>query len=87
MEGAERLAHLAWLVHPLGHRWLMDGVWTTVPRGSRASLLSSTGNDADPLAHVAQVFREHLAECALYSLVTPGWENNGVVGPNRGSDG
>ena len=31
---------------------------------------------ADPLAHVTRAFREHLLEKALYSLLTPGYEND-----------
>jgi len=42
---------------------------------------------ADPLAHVTRAFREHLLERALYSLVTPGYQSNNIVGPNKGSDG
>ena len=41
----------------------------------------------DPLAHVTQAYREQLLEKALYSLVTPGYQNNNIVGPNKGSDG
>ena len=42
---------------------------------------------ADPLAHIMQAFREHLLEKALYSLLTPGYENEDVIGPRRGTDG
>ena len=42
---------------------------------------------ADPLAHVTRAFREHLLETSLYCLVTPGYVNHNVVGPNKGSDG
>jgi len=44
-------------------------------------------SSVDPLAHVTQAYREQLLEKALYSLVTPGYQNNNIVGPNKGSDG
>ena len=50
-------------------------------------MFSSVGNEADPLGHLTQAFREYLVERALYSLVIPSYENDDVVGPNRGVNG
>ena len=82
--GADLPSGMKWLCQPLGHRFFVDGNWTIA---GKASIFSSYGNEADPLGHVTQAFREHLLERALYSLVTPGYENDNVIGPNRGSDG
>ena len=82
--GADVPASLKWLCHPLGHRFFVDGNWAIA---GKVSIFSSCGNEADPLGHVTQAFREYLLESALYSLVTPGYENDSVIGPNRGSDG
>jgi len=75
---------LKWLCHPQGHRFFVEGKWTM---GGKLSVYSCTGNDSDPLAHIMQAFREHLLEKALYSLLTPGYENEDVLGPRRGADG
>ena len=82
--GADVPCSLKWLCHPLGHRFFVDGNWAIE---GKVSIFSSRGNDADPLAHVTLGFREHLLENTLYSLVTPGYENDSIIGPNRGSDG
>ena len=42
---------------------------------------------ADPLAYVMQSFREYVFELSVYSLVTPGYETDSIIGPNRGSNG
>ena len=50
-------------------------------------VLDVSFSSVDPLAHVMQAYREQLLEKALYSLVTPGYQNNNIVGPNKGYDG
>ena len=83
--GADTPAGLKLLTQEEGHRFFVDQSWSV--SGGKDSFLSSCGNEADPLCHVQQAFREHLLERALYSLVTPGYNNNEVVGYDRGKDG
>lgn len=71
--GSDVPASLKWLCHPLGNRFFVEGSWTM---GGKLSVYSTTGNEADPLSHVTQAFREHLLEKALYSLLTPGYESD-----------
>ncbi len=66
--GTEIPVTMKWLCHPLGHRFFVDGHWTMA---AKRTIFSSSGNDADPLGHVTQAFREHLVERALYPFVTP----------------
>ncbi|ELT88175.1 hypothetical protein CAPTEDRAFT_165299 [Capitella teleta] len=82
--GANTPSSMRWLCHPQGHRFFVDGRWDCF---GRDSIFSTSGNEADPLAHVTRAFREHLLETSLYSLVTPGYQNNNIVGPNKGRDG
>ncbi|XP_059991780.1 sterol regulatory element-binding protein 1 isoform X4 [Lagenorhynchus albirostris] len=61
---------MQWLCHPAGHRFFVDGDWA-VCSAPRHSLYSVAGDPVDPLAHVAQLFREHLLERALHCLAQP----------------
>ncbi|XP_026987083.1 sterol regulatory element-binding protein 1 isoform X4 [Sagmatias obliquidens] len=61
---------MQWLCHPAGHRFFVDGDWA-VCSALRHSLYSVAGDPVDPLAHVAQLFREHLLERALHCLAQP----------------
>ncbi|MBV95970.1 Sterol regulatory element-binding protein 1, partial [Eschrichtius robustus] len=61
---------MQWLCHPMGHRFFVDGDWA-VCSASRDSLYSTAGSPVDPLAHVTQLFREHLLERALHCLAEP----------------
>ncbi|XP_066878017.1 sterol regulatory element-binding protein 1 isoform X2 [Kogia breviceps] len=61
---------MRWLCHPTGHRFFVDGDWA-VCGAPRDSLYSTAGNPVDPLAHVTQLFREHLLERALQCLAQP----------------
>ena len=68
----------------MGHRFFVEGLWNC----DRAeSLFSSCVNEADPLVHVTTAFREMLLQKALYAMVTPGYQNEQVIGPNKGADG
>ncbi|XP_037766449.1 sterol regulatory element-binding protein 1 isoform X2 [Chelonia mydas] len=61
---------MQWLCHPVGHRFFVDGDWSL--KGTpRDSIYSSTSNLVDPLAQVAQLFREHLLEKALCCVAMP----------------
>ncbi|XP_066999695.2 sterol regulatory element-binding protein 1 [Anabrus simplex] len=61
---------LQWLFTAYGHRFFVSQRWSygSVPN----SLFSSLGNRADPLSYVMRVYREHLLERALQTLVAPG---------------
>jgi sterol regulatory element-binding transcription factor 1 len=62
--------HLQWLFTAYGHRFFVSHRWSY---GCVAtSAFSSLGNHTDPLAYVARVYREHLLERALQTLVAPG---------------
>ncbi|XP_061085872.1 sterol regulatory element-binding protein 1-like isoform X3 [Conger conger] len=61
---------MQWLCHPLGHRFFVDGLWT-LHSCPKDSIYSQAGNAVDPLAQVAQAFREHLLEKALYCMAQP----------------
>ncbi|XP_065753110.1 sterol regulatory element-binding protein 1 isoform X8 [Phocoena phocoena] len=61
---------MQWLCHPVGHRFFVDGDWA-VCSAPRHSLYSVAGDPVDPLAHVTQLFREHLLERALHCLAQP----------------
>ena len=47
----------------------------------------ATGSSSDPLAFLMKTFREQLLEKALYTLVTPGYKHQTVIGPNQGLNG
>jgi len=68
----------------MGHRFFVEGAWNCERSESAFSIC---GNEADPMAHITRAFREMLLGKALYALVTPGYTNDGVVGPNKGADG
>jgi sterol regulatory element-binding transcription factor 1 len=61
---------LQWLFTAYGHRFFVTHRWSYGPVTS--SPFSSLGNCADPLAYVMRVYREHLLERALQTLVAPG---------------
>ncbi|XP_045442407.1 sterol regulatory element-binding protein 1 isoform X5 [Pipistrellus kuhlii] len=69
-QGGSVPAAMQWLCHPVGHRFFMDGDWALCSP-PRESLYSSAGNPVDPLAQVAQLFREHLLERALHCVAQP----------------
>lgn len=61
---------LQWLFTAYGHRFFVSQRWSY---GSvLSSPFSSLGNRADPLSYVMRVYREHLLERALQTLVAPG---------------
>jgi len=84
LKGTSVPLSMKWLLDPAGHRFFLEGTWTLE---GEQTIFSSAGNEADPLAYVMQAFRENILEKALYSLVTPGYESDTIVGPNRGIDG
>ncbi|XP_063237841.1 sterol regulatory element-binding protein 1 [Bacillus rossius redtenbacheri] len=60
-------SRLRWLLTPHGHRFLVGHHWAACsPR------FSEPGPRADPLAHVARQYREHLLGRALQALLVPG---------------
>ncbi|XP_062603205.1 sterol regulatory element-binding protein 1-like [Saccostrea cucullata] len=59
---------IQWLSHPEGYRFFVRGRWTL---GGKNSLFTTLGCEADPLEHVAQMFREYMLEKALFSLINP----------------
>ncbi|XP_052078651.1 sterol regulatory element-binding protein 1-like isoform X2 [Mytilus californianus] len=61
-------ASLQWLSHPEGHRFFVDQKWHL---GGKDSLFTSLCEQANPLEHVTQAFREFLVERALYCLLIP----------------
>lgn len=61
---------LQWLFTAYGHRFFVSHRWSYGPVSSY--LFSSLGNKADPLSYVMRVYREHLLERALQTVVAPG---------------
>ncbi|KAM6184868.1 sterol regulatory element-binding protein 1 [Rhynchocyon petersi] len=76
---------MQWLWHPVGHRFFVDGDWVmhTTPR---ESLYSLAGSPVDPLAQVAQLFREHLLERALHCMAQPSPGSGSADGDQEFSD-
>uniref|UniRef100_S4R8N0 Sterol regulatory element-binding protein 1 n=1 Tax=Petromyzon marinus TaxID=7757 RepID=S4R8N0_PETMA len=73
---------MQWLCHPLGHRFFVDGGWC-VRSQPLQSCYSTSANLVDPLAQVAQAFREHLLERALGTIFRPGDVLSGCARPGR----
>ena len=61
---------LQWLFTAYGHRFFVSHRWSY--DFVVGSPFSSVGNRADPLAYVMRVYREHLLERALQTLLAPG---------------
>ena len=61
---------LQWLFTAYGHRFFVSHRWSY--DFVAGSPFSSLGNRADPLAYVMRVYREHLLERALQTLLAPG---------------
>lgn len=59
---------LQWMCHPEGHRFFVDGRWRI---GGKDSMFTSLCDQADPLEHITQAFREFLVEKAFFSLLVP----------------
>ncbi|XP_033742232.1 sterol regulatory element-binding protein 1-like [Pecten maximus] len=74
-------AKLQWLCHPEGHVFFVQGSWQI---GGKNSIFTVSGNEADPLEHVTQSFREFLLEKSLYSLLTP--EPQKQSGPSQSAE-
>ncbi|XP_060074168.1 sterol regulatory element-binding protein 1-like [Ylistrum balloti] len=74
-------AKLQWLCHPEGHVFFVKGSWQI---GGKSSIFTVSGNEADPLEHVTQAFREFLLEKSLYSLLTP--EPQKQSGPSQSAE-
>ncbi|OWF55632.1 sterol regulatory element-binding protein 1-like [Mizuhopecten yessoensis] len=74
-------AKMQWLCHPEGHVFFVQGSWQI---GGKNSIFTVSGNEADPLEHVTQAFREFLLEKALYSLLTP--EPQKQSGPSQSAE-
>ncbi|XP_069129504.1 sterol regulatory element-binding protein 1-like isoform X2 [Argopecten irradians] len=74
-------AKLQWLCHPEGHVFFVRGSWQI---GGKHSIFTVSGNEADPLEHVTQAFREFLLEKSLYSLLTP--EPQKQSGPSQSAE-
>ncbi|CAG0920304.1 unnamed protein product, partial [Notodromas monacha] len=62
---------LQWLCSPAGHRFFVGHAWGYKAQ-AEDSLFSLLSARADPLAHVLRLYRDHLLEKALYTLVRPG---------------
>jgi sterol regulatory element-binding transcription factor 1 len=75
---------MRWLCNPMGHRFFVDGTWRMT---NNSSIFTGVPNETDPLAYVTRAFREALLEKAVYSLVTPGYDSDSVLGSGHGSDG
>ncbi|KAK3100385.1 hypothetical protein FSP39_019112 [Pinctada imbricata] len=73
--------NLQWLSHPEGYRFFVGGKWHM---GGKDSLFTTIGNPADPLEHVAQMYRDHLLEKGMFSLVTP--EKRKPAGPSQAAE-
>lgn len=76
---------MQWLLHPLGHRFFVDGDWA-VRSTPKESIYSQAGNTVDPLAQVTQAFREHLLEKALYCVAQPRGEKTPSDGDGEYAD-
>lgn len=76
---------MQWLCHPLGHRFFVDGGWC-VRSQPLQSCYSTSANLVDPLAQVAQAFREHLLERALGTIFRPGDGEQGSCEPGEFSE-
>nr|AHB60716.1 sterol regulatory element-binding protein [Mimachlamys nobilis] len=74
-------AKMQWLCHPEGHVFFVQGSWQI---GGKNSIFTVSGNEADPLEHVTQAFREFLLEKALFSLLTP--EPQKQSGPSQSAE-
>lgn len=61
---------LQWLFTAYGHRFFVSHRWSY--DFVAGSPFSSLGNRADPLAYVMRVYREHVLERALQTLLAPG---------------
>ncbi|XP_006901264.1 PREDICTED: sterol regulatory element-binding protein 1 [Elephantulus edwardii] len=84
-QGSSMPLAMKWLCHPVGHRYFVDGDWV-VHSTPRESLYSSAGNPVDPLAQVAQLFREHLLERALHCVAHPSPVSGSADGGREFSD-
>ncbi|XP_046393991.1 sterol regulatory element-binding protein 1 [Ischnura elegans] len=62
---------LQWLFSSYGLRFFVTQKWS-YGSVTHNSLFSSLGNRSDPLAYAARMYREHLQERALQTLVAPG---------------
>uniref|UniRef100_T1JCH3 BHLH domain-containing protein n=1 Tax=Strigamia maritima TaxID=126957 RepID=T1JCH3_STRMM len=67
--GGQIPINLQWLCTPVGHRFFVTRKWDY---NMEDSMFSHLGVTSDPLCYVMQLFREHLIEKALYTLVLPG---------------
>ncbi|RZF43711.1 hypothetical protein LSTR_LSTR004224 [Laodelphax striatellus] len=61
---------LQWLVTPYGHRFFLSHRW--IYDATSPELFTRLTDNSDPLAYVSRVYREHLLEKALQTLVAPG---------------
>jgi sterol regulatory element-binding transcription factor 1 len=61
---------LQWLFTAYGHRFFVSHHWSYGCVTNSA--FSSLGDRADPLAYVMRVYREHLLDRALQTLLAPG---------------
>ncbi|XP_039295426.1 sterol regulatory element-binding protein 1 [Nilaparvata lugens] len=61
---------LQWLLTPYGHRFFLSHRW--VYDASSPEIFTRLTDNSDPLAYVSRVYREHLLEKALQTLVAPG---------------
>ncbi|XP_076057791.1 sterol regulatory element binding protein isoform X2 [Oratosquilla oratoria] len=69
-EGHRPSSQLQWILSPSGHRFFMAHRWSYSP--NRFCLFSRLVNKADPLEYLLMLYREHLLERAIYTLVNPG---------------
>lgn len=61
---------LQWLCSPAGYRFFLSHHWEYDDCPS--TLFTSLGNKSDPLAFTMQVYRQHVLQKALLTLVSPG---------------
>nr|QRN68017.1 sterol-regulatory element-binding protein [Portunus trituberculatus] len=61
---------LAWLFTPSGRRFFASHKWSY--DADRQSMFTRLTDKADPLAYLLLLYREHLLECAITTLVNPG---------------
>uniref|UniRef100_A0A1B6EGK4 BHLH domain-containing protein n=1 Tax=Clastoptera arizonana TaxID=38151 RepID=A0A1B6EGK4_9HEMI len=63
-------SQLQWLMSPYGYRYFLSHHWTYGV--TKSNLFTSLTDGSDALGYVSRLYREHLLEKAITTLVTPG---------------
>lgn len=72
---------LQWLFTPSGHRFFVTHKWSY--DAHRQSLFSQLSNKADPLNYLLSLYREHLLERAVSTIVNPGSKSADICESNQ----